>query len=124
MFQKPILFPSIEFITQIPEDRNRGSFLIFRTAKETSIAFSHLKSLNIYMNLRVNKFIWLCKVQVVPVHTMKAHRRSEGTAPLTLTPALDGVRGQAQSLAVFPLPKSNQNALNRRLCGLNLPEKT
>jgi len=47
----------MEFITQIPEDGSRESFRIFGSAKETSMAFSHLKSFNYYMKLRVNKFI-------------------------------------------------------------------
>jgi len=59
MYQNLILLLSIEFIRQIPEDGNRESFRIFRTAKETSMTFSHLKSFNIYIKLRVNKFICL-----------------------------------------------------------------
>jgi len=40
------------------------------------------------------------------------------------TSAPDGVGGQAQSLVVFPPRKSRQNALNRRLCGLKVQDKT
>jgi len=63
----------MEFMTQVPEDGNTESFRMFGSAKETSMAFFHLKSFHYYTNLGVNKFIWLWKIKVVRVHTMKAH---------------------------------------------------